>query len=488
MKVTGEYRTMDNTQQPQALFQLFTAEFLQRFSYWGLQSILVIYLTRFFLFPEKDAYVVYGAFTGLTFVASVFGGLISDRLLGFKKSLLIGLVFIIVGNFLCLQTVLNILSLGLALIICGSGLFTPSNANLLGSFYSQTDSRRERGFSIFYMGTNLGGLLGPVCYGILMVKYGWQASFIVSGCALAAWLAYAIIYKKSVIYLSSENEIYPLIDHKKNNKFFVGFCLLFLTVSVWFMLQKLVYVGILLSVIGVMSLIWLFWIVSRNELKQRIAMLILFVMIIFCLLFFSFEFQVNSSLLLFADHYVQKQFFNYTIPTPSIASLEPLFVIVTTPLFVWLWKNLSKRNVEPNAIIKVALGLLFASVGFVILVYAANSINYFAEQKASFIWLLAGCLLLGAGEVCLMPTIIAAITKLSPSNLKGTLMGMLYFALAFSGYFAGKLASSSTDVVSAVSAPTNYAQLYSKIAFLSLISALLALAIGYWVKRKKLNI
>ena len=436
---------MDNVgKQPKSLKILLIAEFTERFSFWGLQSLLVLYLTRIIKLPLQAAYLTYGTCSAFTFGLSILGGILADRLLGFRRALTVGVLLAIIGNIVLIIPKTSTLYLGLALIICGTALFVPNNSNLLGTFYEQNDLRRNKGFYLLYMGTNLGGLLGPIIYGIIAVQYGWHYSFIFSTVILGLWLFWFSTQKEQ-FQNHGKPPAYPLHNNyltvlRKYSILFSCFSMIFILLITWILIQNPSFTSSFLMAIGLATLIGLTVSLLKQKRKKRRTVFSLLSMMLVCLLFFSIEFQVNSSLILFSDQYVNRYLFNWQVPSSAFAALEPMFIILLAPLLGFFLPRLGKHM--PSAGIMLISCLLLESASFYIF-YLGGHITG-ANQKIPFAWMLSGNLLLGAGEVFLMPTLISSITQLAPKHLKGTLMGTLYLVIAFSSYAAGLIAAMTT--------------------------------------------
>jgi proton-dependent oligopeptide transporter, POT family len=467
--------------QPKALPILLAAEFAERFSFWGLQSLLVLYLTKALSLPTVKAYVVFGTCTAFTYALGILGGILADKLLGFRRGLLIGNILAIIGNLFLIIPTTNTLFLGLALIICGTSLFVPNNANLLGTFYEQHDPQRAKGFSLLYMGTNLGGLLGPVAYGIIATKYGWHYSFIVSAFILGLWLCLFLTTKQLFADKGLPPKYSPLTKYALTYRrfdFLIYLILIVVIFIIWLLIQYTNFAGGILGIVGIATLIGLFITAFKQSKQERNIIFTLLIMMAACLLFFASELQVNSSLILFVDHYVDRQLLGWQIPSNTFAALEPLFVIILAPLLGYCWPLLGKR--EPSAAMKLILGLLLESISFYIFYLAGHSAN---GQQVSIGWIFAGNLLLGAGEVCLMPTVVAAVTKFAPYHLKGTLMGTLYLAIAFSSYFSGLIAvTTSQQSLNSSLVMNGYTHVYITIAQFTLAITCISL-LAYCFKK-----
>lgn len=448
--------------QPRALFILFCSEFAARFSYWGIQSLLVLYLIDTLHLSSILGYEIFGVFTASTFALSILGGLMADNFFGYRRTLIIGLVVALFGNILLCMPGHAFLFLGLACINYGIGIFLPNNSNLLGCFYNQDDNRRDRGFTIFYMGTNMGGLLGPVASGILASYCEVHYAFLLNAILLVLWLILYAITRQwfSNIGNATKNSLLKP-RHQILVLLFVTFIFVF---GLFVLLNHPESAGNFLKIIGASTLIFVFYttFTKYRDYFKKIMMLV--IMALLALIFFACEFQVNSSLMEFINQYVNRQVGIFTLPTQTFAAFEPAFVIISAPIMTLLWRWLQSKNQEPSAFSKIIFGIFLSSIAFFIFGYSAHLINH-DTREISIMWILGGNLILGVAEICIMPPLISSITRLAPSSFKATLMGALYVAIAFSGYIAGMLAKmTGKDAGKAISVHA-YAHTYFSISF-----------------------
>ncbi len=458
--------------QPRALLVLFFSEFVMRFSYWGIQSLLILYLINNLHLSKALSYEVFGVFTALTFALSILGGLIADNFFGYKKVVIFGVLIALLGNILLCISGDNFLFFGLACINYGVGVFLPNNSNLLGSCYDKNDALRDRGFTIFYMGTNMGGLLGPIFSGFLALYSDMHYAFLLNAIFLVLWLLFYLKRSKSFCF---ENIVkFTAIKSKYQNLFL---CLV--TILIIFLIFSLLNhpsgAGNLLAIIGVGTLVYVLYmgLYKYRDSFKRIMLLVF--MGVLALVFFACEFQVNSSLLEFINQYLHCQIGFFTVPTQAFAALEPAFVIIASPMVALIWKWLRYKNREPSALTKIIAGVFLSSLAFFVFGYAANLVNL-ARETISISWVLGGDLILGIAEICIMPTLISSITRLAPAKFKATLMGALYVALASSGYLAGILAKmTGYDSISANAYMHTYFSIAIATAILSCLLAIIVL-------------
>ncbi len=453
--------------QPRGLYVLFFLELWERFSYWGTQSILVLYLIRYFLFSDAKSYTLFGAYTALTYATALLGGVMADRFLGFKRCLVLGALLIILGNIVLALPDKMCLYLGLSLVIAGTGLIKPNGASQLGTLYTKNDSRRDSGFTIFYVGINVGGILGPIVYGFVATRYGWHAAFITSAVGVLVGLAVYVLhdaaFKKSVLQKSLARQLvllsYPLL---------VGlFCLLLLHPK---------WVAHLLNGLGFVTLTGFLFFAYRANSKERRSIIIIFLMVCFCVLFFACLFQCSTSLILFIERFADRRILDWVIPTASFVSLQPLFVVLLAPLLAQVWTRLKTH--EPNAPKKIVLGLLCTSLSFACFMLA--TLDASNTHKAGLFWIITGNVWLSLGELCIAPPILAAITQLAPVTLQATLIGSFYLSLAFAGYLASLIAKLTTAIAIDAHASVHYFTAYQAIFYLALALSAIAYVISYY--------
>lgn len=464
--------TMNQPSQPKGVYVLLFLDMWERFSYWGLQSLLVLYLVKHFLFSDTKSYAFFGAYTALTYVASLLGGIIADRFWGFKKAIILGAVLIIIGNSILAFPERFALYLGLSLIIGGTGLIKPNNVSQLGALYSKNDSRRDRGFTLFHVGSNIGGIMGPIVYGFVSVHYGWQIAFIISSLGvfigLVIYLAYGFLFKDSSL------EGYRMTG---------GFVSIVYIVVVGVLGLLLLYpewTGHLLDVVGLFILLGLGVLIYQANSSERQALILIVVMVCFCLFFFALLFQCSTSLILFIERFADRTILGWAVPASAFVSLQPFFVVLLAPLLVRLWSILG--SYEQSSLGKMVIGLLFASCSFLFFMLAAQEANRL--QRVSLTWIVLGNILFSLGELCIVPPTLATIARLAPVKLRATLTGFFYLTLSFAGYLASLLANLTTPrtlmISKASTAAISYLYAYQTIFYLALILSVMAYLVSHY--------
>lgn len=477
--------------QPLFLYILSFTELADRFHYYGLQALIVLYLTKWFQFSDGSAYELYGVFTASSFALPILGGAVGDRVLGYYHSMLLGFTLLIFANISFALLNLDGVYCGLALTICGIALFKSNAASYVGTLYGQEDIRRDAGFSIFYIGMNAGALLGPVVYGFLAMHYGWRSAFVTSAFAISAtffilMVSKIILAKNSPASLLTRNVLKEL-DKKLPWKIFVTYASLPLAViCVLFFLHQCQWFGSLLGIVGMVTIITILFVAFKSNCIERGNLLALLAIIFFCIFFFMCSFQVATSLTLFIERQVDRTFGSLQLPTMMFLSLQPLFVIVTVPFISKIWLYLDGRKYSVSSGAKIALGLLFAAISFI--VFSAAAKYHYAGYHFSLWGVVMGDWLLAVGELCILPVTLSAISRYAPRKWQSSMIGVFFLALSFSGYFAGLLAKiMNSPQAGAMAHSISYVRPFFEIGLLTFFISILVFIVNIIWIRKALN-
>lgn len=422
--------------QPKGLYVLAFIELWDRFTFYGTSALLVLFLTSYYHVSDATASDFYGVYYALGFALPVLGGFAADQFLGLKNSISYGAILIITGNFILAIPNSLFLYFGLSLSLCGIGLVKSSSTALVGTLYSSEDSHRDTGYTLFYMGMNLGAILGPIFYGLMAKTYGWHAGFLMNALLVSIGLIiFRFFFKEPVRQDTQKNRLnltaIKLKIKKKTMFSFVG--ILIITSITWLFLNPTV----ANRIVGMWGLIMLFFmaiIALRRKHQERLQIGTLVVLSLLVIFNFASSLQIGSSLTLFIERYVNRDVFGYTIPTLFFNSLDPTFTIILAPVIAGLWSYLGKINKEPALAIKIFFGLIFTSISFILFSFAAHT--NVKNQEIQFTWIMLGNLFLGASELMVVPPMLAAISFLAPKQLLGTLTGMWLSSIALSGYIA----------------------------------------------------
>jgi proton-dependent oligopeptide transporter, POT family len=388
---------------PRGLSTLFFTEMWERFSYYGMRGFLILYMTKALAFTDQHAGAVYGNYVGSVWLAAIFGGIIADRWLGQYRSVLIGGIIIALGHFTLAFHPLPFFYAGLSLIVIGTGLLKPNVSNVVGALYEEGDERRDAGFSIFYMGINLGALLGPLIAGKLAEGVDWHLGFACAGVGMLFGVAQYVIGRR---------RIQPAIDRLATRVKPAGAAAAAppLTLADW----------------------------------KRISAVVIF--FLFASLFWGAYEQAGSTLNLFADRYVHLEAFGIKLYASWFVSVQAAFVILLSPAFAWLWVKLGPR--QPSSPAKFAIALLLMGLAFLLLVPAGGLAQ--SGVKVSPLWLVGLYFIEELGEICLYPVGLSVVTKLAPARIVGLMMGVFFLSNAL----GNKLAGWSAGFISTTPLPT----------------------------------
>src|SRR5262245_31599709 len=420
--VGGEQDTRGWGGHPRGLTTLFFTEMWERFSYYGMRGFLILYMTTPVVagglgFEDKVAGSIYGTYTGSAWLASIFGGLIADRLLGAYRSVLLGGVIIALGHFTLAFKALPFFYSGLSLIVIGTGLLKPNATTLLGTLYGEKDARRDAGFSIFYMGINLGAFSGPIIAGALAQRVDWHLGFACAGVGMT----FGVIQ-----YVLSRDRLRPAAGRVAAG---VGGAVLSTAPAAAANPAHNPGPNASRATQGI----------TPTEWKRMAAVLVFFV---FAALFWGAYEQAASTLNLFADRHADRTYFGWNVPSSWFVSIQALFVIILAPVFAWLWVRLGPR--EPSTPTKFALGLLLVGLSFVLL-YPAGAMAQGGIQVSS-LWLVAAYFIQVMGEMCLSPVGNSVVTKLAPVRMAGLMMGLWFLSIGAGNKMAGWVAGFTSTV------------------------------------------
>src|SRR5258706_8862543 len=419
---------------PKGLTTLFFTEFWERFSYYGMRAILTLFMVAKVTdgglgLDVATAAAIYGFYTAAVFFMGIPGGWIADRPLGQRNAVLYGGILIATGHYSLAIDSRPSFYAGLVLIVLGTGLLKPNISAIVGQLYSADDSRRDAGFSIFYMGINMGAFLAPLVCGTLAERAGWHWGFGAAGVGMTLGLI------QYVLGGSRLGNAGILREKPKDAGLLWGklaVAVLSLVAVFYFLWDYRDYV-LLAGSIGV------FWSLLRQgrdpvERKRIWAIIAFFA---FAMLFWAGFEQAGSSLTLFGNDLTQESGFLRQVSASFYQSVNPLGILVLAPLFAWLWVRWGKR--QPSSPAKFALGLVFLSLGFLVITGAAFVSAQDGNSRVSPMWLICGYVLHTIGELCLSPVGLSTVTKLAPQRLVGSMMGVWFLASALGNFIGGRI-------------------------------------------------
>ena len=432
---------------PRGLATLFFTEMWERFSYYGMRAILILYMVApassgGLGFSVAKGGAVYGFYTAMVYLMNLPGGWVADRIIGQQKAVLYGGILISAGEFCLVVPGLGMFYVGLVLLMLGTGLLKPNVSTIVGQLYAAEDIRRDSGFSIFYMGINVGALISPLICGYVGERISWRLGFGVAGIGMLAGL---IQYVLSGRYLGSAG-LHPSVAAtraQKRNGILAGLG----AVAALGIVAALGRAGAINLTAEVISdaLGWVLlaisaavfaWLIfgrgwSPAERKRAVATLVIFIS---SATFWAAYEQSGSSLNLFGERNTDRHILGWEFPASWFQFVQPVFVIALAPVFAWLW--IALRHREPSIPAKFSWGLLFGALAFALLVPAAA-----AGGLVSPWWLTGTYLLQTLGELCLSPVGLSAMTKLAPQRVAGFMMGVWFLSVSIGDWAAGKAAS-----------------------------------------------
>ncbi len=411
------------------LYLLFFVEMWERFSYYGMRALIVLYMVQSLMFSTQKAGNIYGLYTGLVYLTPLIGGYLADRYLGQRRCITFGAVLMALGLFILAFAPKSLFLLALFFMISANGFFKSNISSVLGLLYADKNDKKDSAYTIFYMGINLGAFLSPLVCGTLAVKYGFEYGFAAAGCGmLVGLLMYKILENK----LFGNVGVEPVTKNVSEDS-------------------------------GDLTL--------NVEQKNRFAALI--VLMLFTIPFWICFEQAGSSLTLFAQYQTNRNFFGYEIPTGYFQSLNPLFIITCAPLMSLLWGKLRAKKKEPGSVEKFVISLFLISISYVMLAVA----GYFAQTSlVSPLWLVAGYFIMTISELCLSPIGLSLVSKLAPTQILSLAMGC-WFLTSFAGNLIAGFLGGKYDVVTPC-------QLFSFLAIFSMVVCVILILCFPFLKKR----
>lgn len=480
---------------PKQLWYLFFSEMWERFCFYGMRGMLAVFMVNVLVMDEKTANLQYGATQAWVYAFTFIGGLFADKILGLRKSLFWGGILMIVGSIILAIDPKNFFFIGIGFTIVGTGFFKPNISSMVGQLYKEDDPRRDAGFSFFYMGVNLGALIGGyICIAVaegslwqsLVPEHlRWNVGFGFAAVVMIISLLTFTQTQKSLgtIGLSPLKE---LVDSKRKQleiATYLGSLIIIPVIII--MVANTIYTDYFMMVIGPASILYLFYEMKNFTVVENKKLVAALVFIIFSIFFWAFFEQSGGSLSLFAANNLNNEILGIKLsPNGVNNSANSFFVIGFAALvgLVWLW--MAKRKIEPNTVIKFGLAFLFLAAGFWIFYYT----KFFADGsgRTSLGIFTFGWFIITFGELCLSPIGMSAMTKLSPQKTQAVIMGMWFLASAYGQYFAGLLGANiaeASENATNLEKLTVYADGYKQLAIYALIAGIVLILISPLVKK-----
>lgn len=482
---------------PKQIWSLFFSEMWERFCFYGMRGMLVFFMISQLNFHEKEANLQYGATQAFVYAFTFIGGLFADKILGFRKSLFWGGLLMIVGSLILATDPHKFFFLGIAFTVVGTGFFKPNISSMVGQLYKPNDSRADAGFSLFYAGINLGALLGGyLCIAIgkgelfasfIPEELRWHLAFGFAAVVMVISLINFVFTQKSLGTIGLQpghpnNEIKSAPIPKWQEYGVYVLSLIFVPI-IMIMVAKTQYTNYFMAIVGPLTLIYLFYEMTKVTAAERKKLWAALIFIIFSIIFWGIYEQSGGSLSIFAAKNLNKDLLGLD-PNGVNNSGGAFFIIFLAPLIGLLWIWLNKRKMEPNTIIKFGLGFIFLGLGY----YVLFATRFFATLQGitSLNFFTIALLVITLGELCLSPIGLSIMTKLSTKNLQGMMMGMWFLASAYGQYVAGIIGAS---LATTKEGATNYDALitytdgYKQLGLYAVIAGVVLILISPLVKK-----
>lgn len=435
---------------PRALFALFMVELWERFSYYGMRTILILYLTSElvkggFGYDDAKAYGIYGAYGALVYLTPILGGWFADKMMGFRKAILWGALLMAAGQFTLFMNNEITFYIGLALLVIGNGFFKPNISSMIGKFYPEGDPRRDGAFTIFYMGINIGAFLTPLTCGAIGEIEGWKWGFFTAGVGML--LGYGIFLLAQYrgwfesYGLRPEEEMKPVVKGVKNAWLPYIFSLLMVPLA-WFLINQNDIVDIMLAILAVLILGYLIYQSFSYETVQKHRIWVVVILLLFTTVFWTFFELAGSAMNIFTERNVNKNLLGMNFTTTFFQSVNPLFIMIFAPIFSWMWIKLGRSGKEPSAPYKFGTGLVLLGLGFLVMTLGKG---YAIAGLVPAMFLIFLYLLHTLGELTLSPVGLSLVTKLAPVKIVAFLMG-IWFLSSSIAHQAGKHIAKLTTV------------------------------------------
>ena len=452
--------------QPRGLFTLFFTEMWERFTYYGMRAMLILFMVDAVShgglgIDDRTASSIYGLYLACGYLLALLGGYIADRLIGQQRAVLTGGILIMIGNATLVSGSAQVFFLGLLINVFGIGLLKPNISAIVAQLYPEGGSRRDAGFSIFYMGINLGSFLGSLLVPLFAARYGWHWGFALPAAGMLLGLAQ---FLKTRRYLGTRG-VALAPDARRGTWLPIVLLLALVAIVATLAIGGAITldanaIGVALNwLIGLLAIAYFTYLIffaglTREERNRAFVLIALF---IGCAIFFAGYEQMGASFNLFAQRYTDRHLFGWEIPAGVLQAVNPIMIIVFAPVVAAVWLALGRRNRDLSAPAKFAAGLILLGLGFLVMYVAAGYV--LAGHKVLMTWLVATYLLHTFGELCLSPVGLSSMTKLVPPRFVGQVLGVWFMATALGTNLAGQL-SGNYDASKLESLPALFLKIF----------------------------
>ena len=470
--------------QPRGIATLFLTEMWERFTYYGMRAVLILFMVAAVAkgglgLDDQTASAIYGMYVGGTYFFSFFGGWIADRLIGPQRAVMSGSVLIVVGNVMLALGSTDLFFVGLLVITIGVGLLKPNVSALVAALYPEGGSRRDAGFSIFYMGINLGAFIGPLLVPWFAALLGWRWGFWLPALGMTLGLAQFVRTRR---YLASPG---PASEEMRRGSWLPVIVLAAVISLIAFLaFTHAIHINAVavaasaswgMALLGILYFAYLLFFAGLNRIEQQ-RVVVMGVLLAASVMFWAGYEQTGASFNLFADRYTDRHIFGWDVPAGTLQAVNPFFVITFAPVFAALWIALGKRGLDLTASAKFGVGLILLGLGFIVMYLASKRV--LAGEMVLPTWLVLTYFLHTCAELCLSPVGLSYMTKLAPPRFVGQVMGMWFLSMAIGANLAGQL-SGQYDASHLESLPA----LFLKIFWYGVISGAVLLLVTPYLRR-----
>ncbi len=476
---------MAQDRQPKGFSLLFFTELWERFGFYTLQTIIILFMIKGLTLSDDYAYLLYGTFSSMLYLTPVIGGYLADRYLGFQRSIIIGGVLLTIGYLLTAIPSNAFFFLGLSVVIVANGLFKPNVSSIVGDLYKANDARRDGGFTLFYMGINIGSLIPPLIAGWMVAHWGWHSGFLLAALGMFIGLITFILGRSRLRAIGALPPASPLRDRGEALRFYTLFYTgIVVIVGLMLLLFKFPReTDILLAIASILILLFVVYLLLRQKKTERNRLLACLILILISIGFWALYNQTFTSLMLYADRNMHKEFLGITIDAEFTQFFNPFFIILLSPMLSRLWMRMNSRGSNFSTPTKFSFGVLFMALGFFLLGLGGH---FFSQDgQTSAWWLVVSYFLQTIGELMLSPIGLAMITALSPKHLVGMMMGVWFLTQSAAFAIGGVLATFASVPVgtSALESLKIYDRAFLIYGVISLILTVISFSLIPYLKR-----
>ncbi len=481
---------------PQGLMTLFFSEMWERVCYYGMRVLLTLYLVKSLMMGDSEAALIYGAYTGLVYAAPILGGQLADKFLGYRNAVMLGAILMAIGEFTIIGGGEELLLIGMGFLIVGNGYFKANISTIVGKLYEDGDPRRDSGFTIFYIGINIGALIATTLIAYVGETYGFRYGFGLAGFGmllglLIFWTGRKNYAKADGLGFTEEGKT-PVLGNFMNKAQAVAWASLLLVPVCYFLINHNSWMDYILVTLFIVISVMLIraGMAADAESKTKVwrdRMIALIVFMLINITFWACFEQAGTSLTLFADRNVDRHIFGWEMPASMTQFFNPFFIIVFGSVFSVMWIKLAQKGRNPSIPLKFAFGIIQLALGFLVTNIGMQFVN--EAYQVPLLTLVILYLLHTTGELFLSPIGLSMVTKLSPKNIAGMSMGAWFLSFAIANYVGGKIAAVTGGhgeggaELSAAEGLEKYIDVFSTIGFVLLGIAVLIILLNKPLKK-----